>query len=249
MGRHHLDRARGHRRRAQPALRRDDGLGLRPQPRRSVRRLRRPADRRGSATTSGSGTADAAHLDATGRPQAPSRRRAGPRRRSTTRAARRWSSSAATPARARPRTGTWVDETWEWDGTRRGLDQGDAASGDAIPYYSSGIQLVVRRRPRQEVIAYYYSGVHVASRTRSRPSGRPITTPRRPTPTAAVQLRRTRLRPDRAIVLFGGYSGSTASSGSSRRHRERHGSTARPRSTARSSGSTRRSRSTARPAS
>ena len=54
-------------------------------------------------------------------------------------------------------TGTWVDETWEWDGTgATGVwTKVTPASGNSIPYYSSGIQLVYDAG-RGVVVAYYY---------------------------------------------------------------------------------------------
>ena len=91
-------------------------------------------------------------------------------------------------------TGSWVDETWEWDGTgATGVwTKVTPASGNSIPYYSSGIQLVYDAG-RGVVVAYYYQA-YMWEWDPVTPKWTQITTTKTDTRPAALQLRGDGLR-------------------------------------------------------
>ena len=111
-------------------------------------------------------------------------------------------------------TGTWVDETWEWDGSGAGAGvwtKVTPAAGNSIAYYSSDIQLVYDAG-RGVVVAYYYIG-QMWEYDPVTPKWNPITTTKASTsdpdtpPYSYGQLVYDPLRAQ--IVVFSGYSGST----------------------------------------
>jgi len=107
-------------------------------------------------------------------------------------------------------SGTWVDETWEWDGTgTTGVwTKVTPASGNSIPYYSSGIQLVYDAG-RSVVVAYYYQG-YMWEYDPVTPKWAQITTTKTDTSQPPYNGSQLVYDPDRAqIVLFAGYSGQT----------------------------------------
>jgi hypothetical protein len=112
-----------------------------------------------------------------------------------------------------PSQGTWVDETWEWDGAAGSWTKVTPASGSSIPYYSSDVQLVYDAG-RSVVVAYYYIGQmweYVPDPTT--PKWNPITTTKANTAdgdTPPYNYTTPVYDPVRAqIVVFAGYSGST----------------------------------------
>ena len=173
-----------------------------------------------------------------------SRRRACITRRSTTPAARRWSSSAATRARA-PRHGHLGRRDLGVGRHGRHLDEDDAGVGQLDPVLLERHPAGLRRRPRQGrrlLLPAVHVGVgpgHAEVDARS-PRPRPITDQ------PPYNCRGAVYDSDRAqIVLFGGYSGSTRELWELDGTDEDMGRTGPPRRTARSSASTRRWRTTA----
>ena len=115
-------------------------------------------DRRdAAATTSGSGTAAAPAPGPTERRRRhASRRRACTTRRPTTPFRKKMVVYGGYTGTGAATTGTWVDETWEWDGTARpALDEGHAGLGRLDPLLQRQHPLVYDAG-RGKVVAYYY---------------------------------------------------------------------------------------------
>ena len=108
-------------------------------------------------------------------------------------------------------TGTWVDETWEWDGTgATGVwTKVTPASGNSIPYYSTASSWSMT--PAAAWSSPTTTKRTCGSRTRSRPSGPQITTTKTDARPAALQLPGSwsTTRTGRRSSCSPGYSGST----------------------------------------
>ena len=83
------------------------------------------------------------------------RRRVTARSWPTTPCAARWSSSAATPGAGAATAGTWVDETWEWDGTAGTWTQITAPAVTSTQY-GSGYTNMVYDPVLNKIVLYYY---------------------------------------------------------------------------------------------
>jgi hypothetical protein len=107
-------------------------------------------------------------------------------------------------------SGTWVDETWEWDGstTPGTWTKVTPASGKSIPYYSSYIQLVYDAG-RGKVVAMYYQP-YMWEYDPVTPQWTAITTTKTDNDTPPYTAEALVYDPNRAVIVdFGGYYGST----------------------------------------
>jgi hypothetical protein len=106
-------------------------------------------------------------------------------------------------------TGSYVDETWEWDGATATWTKVTPASGKSIPYYTSGYINLIYDAGRGKVIAYYYQP-YMYEYDPVTPQWTQITTTKTDPDTPPYNAEAFAYDSTRAqIVLFGGYYGST----------------------------------------
>ena len=165
------------------------------------------------------------------------------------RSAGRPSSTAATPGRAAT-GGTWVDETWEWDGAAGTWTKITATALTSTQWGSGYTTLVYDAGTNKIVLFYSYSNGYTwvytpgASDTGTWADVSPDAIRTDTSPTRLTTSRRSSTTPDaQVLVVFGGQA-TAARCGSSTRRTGR-GRTVPRLPTAPSSDSTRRSRSTA----